>query len=136
MTVDKILTESRVKSWFAATTCRERVEHGNFPRLMFTHHGNRVRNPRQGIDVSKCNTELGKEMGPEGGYSNLAGIAKSIEPPSGEPQSPMLPLHHSGHGFRGQRSSLNEFGLLAYPYRNETESISLYSLDIKEEKTD
>ena len=26
-------------------------------------------------------------MGPEGG----------IEPPSGEPQSPMLPLHHSGH---------------------------------------
>ena len=44
-------------------------------------------------------------MGPEGG----------IEPPSGEPQSPMLPLHHSGHRCRGNFSPY-DFGLLAYPW--------------------
>ncbi len=79
-------------------------------------------------------------MGPEGGYSNLARIAKFIDPPSGEscctleviahPQSPMLPLHHSGHRCRGN-FRLIDFGLLAYPCRTEDESISLYSLAIQ-----
>ncbi len=54
-------------------------------------------------------------MGPEGGYSNLAGIAKSIEPPSEEPQSSMLPLHHSGHGYRSEFRLYN-FDLLGYPW--------------------
>ena len=53
-------------------------------------------------------------MGPAGG----------IDPPSGEscyaleliahPRSPMLPLHHAGHGYRGN-FRLIDFDLLGYP---------------------
>jgi hypothetical protein len=38
-------------------------------------------------------------MGPRGGYSGNAKIAIPIEPPSREPQSLMLPVHHLGHRF-------------------------------------
>ena len=54
-------------------------------------------------------------MGPEGG----------IEPPSGEPQSPMLPLHHSGHGYRSEFRLYN-FNLLGYPW--VIEKISNYGI--------
>lgn len=37
-------------------------------------------------------------------------------PQNGRPQSPMLPLHHLGHGLVYTNSSLNRVNLLAYPY--------------------
>ena len=64
-------------------------------QLMFTHLGPQVRNPRLGnLEVRIRISEYGsKEMGPGAG----------IEPTSEEPQSPMLPLHHPGHGLSPPR---------------------------------
>ncbi len=99
-------TKCIVKKWRIQYTAARREDVGNTMRL---------RNPHDFLihEEDIFLNSIKEQMGPGAG----------VEPASGEvcrqewrPQSPMLPLHHPGHGLVGSISSHNRLNLLAYPY--------------------
>jgi hypothetical protein len=86
-------------------TGRRGMEHRSFVSLWFTH--NLMQTGQRGLWFLNMMIRKQMKMGPRGG----------IEPPSREPQSLMLPVHHLGHcsSLTGLVHQLIRNFLLAYP---------------------
>jgi hypothetical protein len=106
MRTDNALTNRKFpRNLRCGDTGRRRTEHRSFVLLWFTH--NSMQTGQKGLWFSVRLKEMQIEMGPRGG----------IEPPSEEPQSSMLPVHHLGHSLflTGLAHQLTRNFLLAYP---------------------
>ena len=109
-----MLTSSRFASWIVVTQGQQWMELRNLLQLKLTHCNEKVRNPQL---RKKSGIKL-KEMGPEAGIEFASCLELRQNPAARDPQSPRLPLPHSGHDFpqRGLQQVFHGFDLLAYPW--------------------